>query len=350
MLGFDDYPDIAAKLRRHPGRRAAPPAHAAGPPQAAADLAGRPADAERAWSCPGHTIAAPDLPAGAGPRLRPARRTPPPRRRPDGPAEAGQRLRPALLVLRDPVASAAPSSPAAPPTCSARPAGSASRASRSCSWSARTPRPTARTSATCGCSRRCCPSWPPSTASSGSGSPTCSPPRRAPAWSARSPAPPGVAPLLRPVLPARRPPTVLRRMRRFGDPDSFLALLEQIRGAGPAAGVRSNVIVGFPGETEEDLRDPVRLPRGGPARRGRRLRLLRRGRHRGRVVRRQARRGRDPRPHRARHAAGRGAHRAARRGPDRRARRTCSWSRVDGGTAEGRAAHQGPEVDGTTTC
>ncbi|MBA2953149.1 30S ribosomal protein S12 methylthiotransferase RimO [Nocardioides sp. MAH-18] len=47
--------------------------------------------------------------------------------------------------------------------------------------------------------------------------------------------------------------TVLRRMRRFGDPDSFLGLLEQVRGHAPAAGVRSNVIVGFPGETEEEL-------------------------------------------------------------------------------------------------
>jgi ribosomal protein S12 methylthiotransferase len=46
---------------------------------------------------------------------------------------------------------------------------------------------------------------------------------------------------------------VLRRMRRFGDPESFLGLLEQIRGLAPAAGVRSNVIVGFPGETETDL-------------------------------------------------------------------------------------------------
>ncbi|GAA4381623.1 30S ribosomal protein S12 methylthiotransferase RimO [Nocardioides caricicola] len=46
---------------------------------------------------------------------------------------------------------------------------------------------------------------------------------------------------------------LLRRMRRFGDPDSFLALLEQIRGFAPTAGVRSNVIVGFPGETEQDL-------------------------------------------------------------------------------------------------
>jgi len=47
--------------------------------------------------------------------------------------------------------------------------------------------------------------------------------------------------------------TVLRRMRRFGDGDDFLKLLEQIRDRAPRAGVRSNFIVGFPGETEADL-------------------------------------------------------------------------------------------------
>ncbi|WP_207793041.1 30S ribosomal protein S12 methylthiotransferase RimO [Nocardioides acrostichi] len=46
---------------------------------------------------------------------------------------------------------------------------------------------------------------------------------------------------------------VLRRMRRFGDPESFLGLLEQVRSYAPHAGVRCNVIVGFPGETEHDL-------------------------------------------------------------------------------------------------
>jgi ribosomal protein S12 methylthiotransferase len=46
---------------------------------------------------------------------------------------------------------------------------------------------------------------------------------------------------------------VLRRMRRFGDPQSFLGLVDQIRRQAPAAGIRSNVIVGFPGETEEHL-------------------------------------------------------------------------------------------------
>ncbi|SDU85850.1 ribosomal protein S12 methylthiotransferase RimO [Microlunatus sagamiharensis] len=48
-------------------------------------------------------------------------------------------------------------------------------------------------------------------------------------------------------------PGVLRRMRRFGDPDSFLGLVESIRAKEPTAGIRSNVICGFPGETDADV-------------------------------------------------------------------------------------------------
>jgi ribosomal protein S12 methylthiotransferase len=48
---------------------------------------------------------------------------------------------------------------------------------------------------------------------------------------------------------------MLRAMRRFGDRERFLALLDQIRQASPGAGVRSNFIVGFPGETAEDLKE-----------------------------------------------------------------------------------------------
>jgi tRNA A37 methylthiotransferase MiaB len=44
-------------------------------------------------------------------------------------------------------------------------------------------------------------------------------------------------------------------MRRFGDRERFLALLDQIRELSPQAGVRSNFIVGFPGETAADLRE-----------------------------------------------------------------------------------------------
>ena len=46
---------------------------------------------------------------------------------------------------------------------------------------------------------------------------------------------------------------VLRRMKRFGDSNSFLDLLSRIRAQNPLVGARSNVIVGFPGETESDL-------------------------------------------------------------------------------------------------
>lgn len=48
-------------------------------------------------------------------------------------------------------------------------------------------------------------------------------------------------------------PGILRRMRRFGGTEAFLDLLDRIRTIAPEAGVRSNVIVGFPGETAEDV-------------------------------------------------------------------------------------------------
>jgi ribosomal protein S12 methylthiotransferase len=46
---------------------------------------------------------------------------------------------------------------------------------------------------------------------------------------------------------------VLRRMRRFGNGDRFLALIDDIRQVTPEAGIRSNVICGFPGETPADV-------------------------------------------------------------------------------------------------
>ncbi|MYS14461.1 30S ribosomal protein S12 methylthiotransferase RimO [Streptomyces sp. SID4982] len=57
-------------------------------------------------------------------------------------------------------------------------------------------------------------------------------------------------------------PNVLRAMRRFGDTDRFLELLDTIRGKAPEAGVRSNFIVGFPGETEADLAELERFLTG----------------------------------------------------------------------------------------
>ena len=50
-------------------------------------------------------------------------------------------------------------------------------------------------------------------------------------------------------------PTVLRRMRRFGGTEHFLRLIDGIREREPRAGIRTNVIVGFPGETESDVEE-----------------------------------------------------------------------------------------------
>ena len=46
---------------------------------------------------------------------------------------------------------------------------------------------------------------------------------------------------------------LLRRMKRFGGTSSFLDLIASVRDRVPSAGIRSNVIVGFPGETEDDV-------------------------------------------------------------------------------------------------
>ncbi len=54
-------------------------------------------------------------------------------------------------------------------------------------------------------------------------------------------------------------PDLLRRMRRFGGTRPFLDLLRDVRSRVPEAGVRSNVIVGFPGETEADVAELERF-------------------------------------------------------------------------------------------
>jgi ribosomal protein S12 methylthiotransferase len=54
-------------------------------------------------------------------------------------------------------------------------------------------------------------------------------------------------------------PDVLRRMKRFGSTESFLEILDRARGFVPEAGARSNVIVGFPGETEADVAELERF-------------------------------------------------------------------------------------------
>jgi ribosomal protein S12 methylthiotransferase RimO len=140
---------------------------------------------------------------------------------------------------------------------------------------------------------------------------------------------------------------VLRRMRRFGDPDSFLALLEQIRGQAPLAGIRSNVIVGFPGETEDDLQTLCDFLEAG------RLDVVgvfgysdedgtEAASYDGKLDDDEIR---DRTEHVTRLVEELTAQRAEERIGEQVAVLVES---VDGSTAEGRAAHQGPEVDGTT--
>ncbi|MCX6449865.1 MAG: 30S ribosomal protein S12 methylthiotransferase RimO [Actinobacteria bacterium] len=50
---------------------------------------------------------------------------------------------------------------------------------------------------------------------------------------------------------------LLRRMRRFGDGEKFLHLISQIRALNPQSGIRSNFIVGFPGETDAEYMELV---------------------------------------------------------------------------------------------
>ena len=141
---------------------------------------------------------------------------------------------------------------------------------------------------------------------------------------------------------------VLRRMRRFGDPDSFLALLEQIRGQAPLAGIRSNVIVGFPGETENDLQTLCDFLVAG------RLDVVgvfgysdedgtEAASYDGKL-------GDDEIRDRTEHVTRLVEELTAQRAEDRIGEEVAVLvESVDGDTAEGRAAHQGPEVDGTTT-
>jgi ribosomal protein S12 methylthiotransferase len=69
---------------------------------------------------------------------------------------------------------------------------------------------------------------------------------------------PGVAPYFDLSFQHASEP-VLRRMRRFGSTERFLALLESVRALAPEAGIRSNFIVGFPGETEADIAELERF-------------------------------------------------------------------------------------------
>jgi MiaB/RimO family radical SAM methylthiotransferase len=141
---------------------------------------------------------------------------------------------------------------------------------------------------------------------------------------------------------------VLRRMRRFGDADRFLSLLDNVRALNPEAGVRSNVIVGFPGETESDLQtlcdflEAARLDAVG---------VFGYSDEDGTEASSFAGKLADDEIRvRTEHVVRLAEQLTAQRAETRLGERVdVLLESADGGTGEGRAAHQGPEVDGATT-
>ncbi len=142
---------------------------------------------------------------------------------------------------------------------------------------------------------------------------------------------------------------LLRAMRRFGDRKRFLDLLERIRAVAPQAGVRSNFIVGFPGETPDDLRElelflsSARLDAigvfGYSDEDGTEAAALP-----GKLAEAEVAR-------RVEEVAALAEELMAQRGADRIGEtvEVLIEERLGDGEFEGRAAHQAPEVDGTTT-
>jgi tRNA-2-methylthio-N6-dimethylallyladenosine synthase len=55
--------------------------------------------------------------------------------------------------------------------------------------------------------------------------------------------------------------TVLRAMRRAYRREAYLGILDRVRAAIPAAAITTDIIVGFPGETERDFADTLDLVR-----------------------------------------------------------------------------------------
>jgi len=55
--------------------------------------------------------------------------------------------------------------------------------------------------------------------------------------------------------------SVLRAMRRAYRRDSYLAILDRVRAAIPGAAITTDIIVGFPGETEQDFADTLGIVR-----------------------------------------------------------------------------------------
>ncbi len=142
--------------------------------------------------------------------------------------------------------------------------------------------------------------------------------------------------------------TVLRRMRRFGSTERFLTLLESIRTLDPQAGVRSNVIVGSPGELRADVTE---LSRFLTAARMDAVGVFGYSDEDGTEAATQPGKVRQDTVDRRVGRMSRLVEELMAQRADERLGSTVDVliEEVTGSVAEGRAAHQGPEVDGATT-
>jgi MiaB/RimO family radical SAM methylthiotransferase len=141
---------------------------------------------------------------------------------------------------------------------------------------------------------------------------------------------------------------LLRRMRRFGSTERFLELLASVRALAPDAGARSNVIVGFPGETRADVAE---LERFLTAARLDAIGVFDYSDEEGTEAATMTRKV-SPATIRRRNAATTALadELCAQRAEDRIGDEIeVLVDAVDDGVVEGRAAHQAPEVDGSTT-
>ena len=87
---------------------------------------------------------------------------------------------------------------------------------------------------------------------------------------------------------------ILRLMRRPYTAADALTHLLRLQAAAPAIRLATHVIVGFPGETDEDFEDTLRMLESLPVRENRRLRVRRSARDRGHATPRPRARGHDP--------------------------------------------------------
>ncbi len=109
-----------------------------------------------------------------------------------------------------------------------------------------------RSSATRARSPRCCVPWAASTAWSGCGSPRPHPRDFTDDVIAAMAQTPNVCPSLHMPLQSGSD-DVLRRMRRSYRAERYLGIIERVRSAIPDAAITTDIIVGFPGETEADF-------------------------------------------------------------------------------------------------